>query len=710
MSSTLNSNSPADVVLDRILFLARYFGRSVEADQVVAGVPLPTGYVTTAEMAECAGRAGLVLTLSEVAPSRIKASMLPALVLTSEGDAAVVLAREADRVEFSLPGVEGSHWMPLSEFLKDYSGHWYFARPVFHFDARSLLYHLPHRRRWFWDVFQANRGIYQWALLGTVIINLLAIVIPFYTMAVYDRVVPNNALDSLWVLTTAVVVVIVFDMVVKLLRSYLLEAAARKADVALSTHIFAHTLRMRAASRPASGGVLANVVRDFETIRDFFTSTTLTLLGDLPFMLLFLAIIALIGGWLVLVPLVIIPIMLGLTWLLRRPLSRVLNENMKESSQRTAHLFEVMNGLDTVKGLGADAWARRRWEMLTVQMADNGLRMREITAFGANLSAMLTALNMILLVMFGAMLVATQGMTLGQLIAVSMLASRAIAPAAQIAGLIIRWEQTKIALSALDKVMAAPTDDQAGSLHMPKLQGTIEMRDVLFGYPNLPPLLKGLNLKIAPGEKVGFIGRIGSGKSTLLKLLLNIYTPEQGVVLVDRISVNQMEPLSLRRQIGYVPQDVILFHGTIRENILLGAANVTDAELLQAVRRACLEDTLAQLPEGLGTEVGERGERLSGGQRQAVAIARALVQQPRMLLLDEPSSMMDPATENQLIKHLRELKDTTMLLVTHRSALLPLVDRLVVLDQGRVMLDGPRDEVLRRLQTGAATAAQRAPS
>ncbi len=703
MSSTLNPTSPADVVLDRLLFLARYFGRSVDAEQLVAGVPLPTGVVTSVEMVECAARAGLALTLSKVAPAHIKGSMLPALVLTSEGDAAVVLAREGERVELSLPGIDGSHWLPLEQFLNDYPGHWYFARPAFHFDARSLLYHLPQRRRWFWDVFQANRAIYLWALLGTVAINLLAIVVPFYTMAVYDRVVPNNALDSLWVLTTAVVVVIGVDMVVKLLRSYLLEAAARKADVALSSHIFAHTLRMRAANRPASGGVLANVVRDFEMVRDFFTSTTLTLVGDLPFMFLFLAVIALIGGWLVLVPMVIIPIMLGLTWLLRRPLSKVLNENIKESSQRTAHLFEVMNGLDTVKGLGAEAWARRRWEMLTVQMAGNGLRMREITALGSNLSAMLTALNMILLVMFGAMLVATQEMTLGQLIAVSMLASRAIAPAAQVAGLIIRWEQTKIALHALDKVMEAPTDDQAGSLQMPAMRGAIELRDVVFGYPSLPPLLKGLNLKINPGEKVGFIGRIGSGKSTLLKLLLNIYTPEQGTVLVDKVAVNQMEPLSLRRQIGYVPQDIILFHGTIRENILLGSANVSDADLLQAVRSACLEETLAQLPDGLGSEVGERGERLSGGQRQAVAIARALVQRPKMLLLDEPSSMMDPATENQLIAHLREFKDTTMLLVTHRSVLLPLVDRLVVIDQGRVLLDGPRDEVLRRLQSGGAS-------
>ena len=303
------------------------------------------------------------------------------------------------------------------------------------------------------------------------------------------------------------------------------------------------------------------------------------------------------------------------------------------------------------------------------------------------------------------MLVAMQDMTVGQLIAVTMLSSRAIGPVAQIAGLIIRWEQTKLALHALDQIMAAPVDEQAGCVQLAALQGAVELRDVQFAYPDTQPLLKGVNLKIAPGEKVGFIGRIGSGKSTLLRLLLNIYTPQQGAVLIDRIAVNQIDPLSLRRQIGFVPQDVTLFHGSMRENILLGAANVSDADLLRAVRLACLEETLAQLPEGLGTEVGERGERLSGGQRQAVAIARALVRQPRLLLLDEPSSMMDPATEHLLIQHLRELKDTTLLLITHRTAMLPLVDRLVVLDQGRVVLDGPRDEVLRRLQQGAVSVA-----
>ncbi len=695
---------PFDAVLDRVAFLARYHGRGIDPAQLVSGIPLPEGRVTAYELDECASRAGLAVTPCTLDPSRVKPSMLPALVMSEDGEALVVLHRVGKRFECALPGVEGSSWMELDTLVAEHPGRWFFLRPVFHFDTRSLLYHLPSPRRWFWDVFKANRGIYQWALLATIVINLLAVATPFYTMAVYDRVVPNNALDSLWVLTTAAIAVVVFDLFNKLLRGYLIEAAGRKADVALSSHIFTHSLRMRAANRPASGGVLANVVRDFETVRDFFTSTTLALLGDLPFMLFFVVIIALIGGWVALVPIVIIPLALLVAWLTRKPLANAINENTKESAARTAHLFETMNGLDSIKGLGAEAWARRRWESLTLNIADNNLRTREISSVGNNIVATLVGLNTILIVMVGALQVVANVMTLGQLIAVSMIASRAIAPVGQLAGLLIRWEQTKVALHAIDKVMAAPTDGGGGNLHVPGLRGAVTFREVEFAYPDQPPLLKNINLTIKPGEKVGFIGKIGSGKSTLLKLVLNLYETQQGAVAVDDIPVAQMDPLSLRRQIGYVPQDVTLFHGDIKENILLEASDISDAQLIEAVRLAALEESVGNLPNGLATEVGERGDRLSGGQRQAVAIARALAHKPRLLLMDEPSSMMDPATEHVLIRNLRSLTDTTLLLVTHRTSMLPLVDRLVVMDRGRIMLDGPRDEVLRRLQGAAATA------
>lgn len=703
--SSTPGEAPVDGIIDQLMFLAHFFGKRADPTQLLADTPVVNGHISEAHIRECAQRGGLSLSRSTKTPEAFRPSELPALIVVEGGDPLVVLSRKGDDFECVQPGIRGSVSLSAASITADYPGITYFVRPLVFFDTRSLLYHLPRPRRWFWDTLRANRSIYGWALLATVLTNVFAAVIPFYTMSVYDRVVPNNALDSLWVLTGAVAVVVLFDLVIKLLRSYLLEAAARKADVAMSSHVFAHALRLRAANRPASGGVLANIVRDFESVREFVTSSTLTALGDVPFMLFFLVLIGLVGHWLVIIPLLMIPLTIASSLLIRRPLIRVLGANMQESAQRTAHLFETMNGVDTIKVLGAEAWARRQWEMLTVKISENSVKMREWTSFGTYISMVVTNLTTILIVMFGALLISAGELTMGQLIAVSMLTARAITPATQIAALIVRYEQTRQALEALDKIMESPTDETADSLHLPRMQGRIDFRDVHFSYPDCPPVLKGLNLSIRPGERVGFIGRIGSGKSTLFKLLLNLYGPDQGNVMVDGMSVNQLEPQSLRRQVGYVPQDVVLFHGDIRENILLGNNQAGDAEILEALRLSCLDETLTQMPHGLGTQVGERGDRLSGGQRQAVSIARALVQQPRMLLLDEPSSMMDPATESRLIENLRSIKGVTLLLVTHRMAMLPLVDRLVVLDQGRVVLDGPRAEVLRKLQGGPAQAA-----
>jgi len=691
-------SAPAAGIIAQLAFLVRFFGKSADHEQLLADTPVIDGRIAERQIHECARRGGLSLSRAKKALAEFKPSELPALLIPEDGEPLVLLSRDGAQWECAQAGITGTKRLTDVEIRRDYPGAAYFVRPLVFFDTRSLLYHLPRPRRWFWDALLANREIYGWALLATVLINVFATVVPFYTMAVYDRVVPNNALDSLWVLTGAVVVVLLFDIVIKMLRGYLLESAARKADIGISSHVFAHTLRLRAAARPASGGVLANIVRDFESVREFVASSTLTLLGDAPFMLFFIILIGIIGHWLVLVPLLLIPLTIGMSLLIRRQLARVLNSSTRESAQRTAHLFEVMNGLDTIKSLGAEAWARRQWESLTVKISENTVALREWTSLGTQFSLLITSLCSILIVMFGALMIADSTLSMGQLIAVSMLAGRAIAPATQIAALIVRYEQTRQALDALDKIMEAPIDEPADSLHLPRLKGQLDFRDVHFAYPNSPPLLKGLNLSVKAGERVGFIGRIGSGKSTLFRLILNLYGPEQGSLLIDGISASQIEPQSLRRQIGYVPQDITLFHGDIRENILLGNTAVDDEDLLGAIRLACLEETLSLLPQGLGSEVGERGERLSGGQRQAVAIARALVGKPRMLLLDEPSSMMDPGTEQRLIENLRSIQGQTILLVTHRMAMLPLVDRLVVLDQGRVVLDGPRNDVLRALQ------------
>ena len=686
---------------ESVVFLARFLGTPVQVERLRDGLAahdLAHGAELDDEALQGLLRhAGLVATPLPGGQRR-RPTELPALLLGGGGRTLVVLALKDGRFECHVPGIEGSSWLDADAVAAEVpGGRWLAVRPLLHFDQRSLLYTLPQAGRWFWDTFNRNRWMFGWALLGTLALNIFGALIPFYAMAVYDRVIPNNALNSLGVLTTAAGLIIGFELVMRMLRSHLLETAARRMDIALSAKVFGQCLRMRAAERPASGGVLANTVRDFESVRDFFATGTLTVLGDLPFMLLFLLVIWLVGGWLVVVPLVCIPLLLGIAWVARGPLARKVNESMQESSQRTAHLFETMNGLDTVKALAADAWSRRKWESLTQAIAHNQLETREIMARVNYATAAVLALAGVAVVAVGAVLISQQALTLGQIIAVSLLTGRALQPASQIGSLVVRWEQTKLSFEALDKIMAAPTDEAAASLQAPPLTGSLEFRDVDFAYPKQPLVLEGLNIRIRPGERVGVIGKLGSGKSTLLKLVLNQYAPTKGSVFVEDLVSTQLEPLSLRRQVGYVPQDVTLFHGTLRENIELGRVQADDTALLAAARTAGLDEVVAQLPGGVGTQVGERGERLSGGQRQLVAIARALLTSPKLLLLDEPSSMIDPASEQKLIQRLRALKDTTILLVTHRMAMLALIDRLIVMDRGRVVADGPRDEVLKSL-------------
>nr|WP_314607247.1 type I secretion system permease/ATPase [uncultured Janthinobacterium sp.] len=701
-TSTASAGMSSDALAEAIVFLARFFGVAVQAERLRASVAAQASPAAADFLDQALAQATLAGTALPAGTPR-RPTEMPALLLNGEGQALVILSIAGGKYECHMPGIEGSAWQDAAALAQEVpGGRWVAVRPVLFFDQRSLLYSMPVAGRWFWDVFNRNRWVFRWALLGTLVLNVIGALVPFYAMAVYDRVIPNNATSSLWVLTIAVVVLTGFELALRLLRGELVETASRRMDVALSSNIFAQCLRLRAASRPASGGILANTVRDFESVREFFASTTLTTLGDLPFLLLFLLVIALVGGWLVLVPLAVIPILLLVAFASRAALARHVAASMQESAQRTAHLFETMNGLDTIKALGAEAWSRRKWESLTVAIAANSVETREIVSRVNYINTAVLALSGVAVVATGALLMGEHLLTLGQIIAVSMLTGRALAPVSQIAGLIMRWEQTKLSYHALNKIMEAPTDDDAASLQAPPLSGRIEFRDVGFAYPNSPPLFDKLNLRIRPGERVGVIGKLGSGKSTLLRLLLNQYGPQSGSVLFDDLASTQLDPLSLRRQIGYVPQDVTLFHGTLRENIELGRSQAGDASLLDAIRLACLDDIITQLPNGVATEVGERGERLSGGQRQAVAMARALLAKPPMLLLDEPSSMFDPATEQRLIGRLRTLKDTTIVLVTHRMAMLALVDRLIVFDKGRIVADGPRDEVMRVLNSQAA--------
>lgn len=523
-------------------------------------------------------------------------------------------------------------------------------------------------------------------------------------MNVYDRVVPNNAIETLWVLSLGIFIVLIFDFLLKMLRGYFVDAAGKVADIKLASRIFEHVMNMRMASRPRSAGAFASNLREFETLRDFFTSATLASLVDLPFLALFVAIIWMIGGVVAVVPLLGIPLVIGAGLLVQIPLDRAVRRTFKEASQKHGVLVEAINGLETIKAVGAEGRMQRAWENFVMATAESANQSRLLSALTVHFAGLVSNLVYVGVIIVGVYEIAAGRLTMGGLIACSILAGRAMAPLGQVAAVLTRYHQAKTALDTLNGIMRLPSERPVERVfvHRPLLKGAIEFKNVTFTYPGQKlAALNDISFRVAPGERVGLIGRVGSGKSTVEKLILGLYEPDTGSVLIDGTDIRQIDPADLRRNIGCVPQDVVLFQGSIRENITLGAPFVDDAAVLRAARIAGVEDFVSRHPLGYDLNVGERGEALSGGQRQSIAIARALLLDPPILVFDEPTSAMDNGAESRFMQRIaRELPGKTLLLVTHRASLLALVERLIVMDNGRIVADGPKDKVLKALASG----------
>ena len=542
--------------------------------------------------------------------------------------------------------------------------------------------------------------------LAAVLINLFALASPLFIMNVYDRVVPNNAFATLWVLASGVLVAFAFDFLLKLLRAHFLDVAGRLADLKLAGAVLARVLGLQLAARPASAGAFASDLRELETLRDFFASASITALVDLPFLALFIAAVWLLGGWVALVPAVAVPLVLGAGLLVQVPIGRTARASQRDAARRHGLLVEAIHGLETIKCLGAEGRTQGAWERLVAAGSRSSGAARFWSAFATHFTSLAANLVTVGVVIMGIHEIAAGRLTVGALVACSILAGRAMAPLAQVAAVLNRYHQARAALAGLDRVMRLPVEREAGRrfLHRPALAGALELKQVSFTYPRQSlPALRDVSFKIAAGERVGLIGRVGSGKTTVEKLLLGLYQPGQGAVLVDGTELRQIDPADLRRNIGCVPQDLFLFQGTLRENIAMAVPHADDAAILRVARAAGVDDFAARHPMGYDMPVGERGEALSGGQRQAIAIARALLLEPPILILDEPTSFMDNTAESRVKERLEaELGGRTLLLITHRASLLSLVDRLIVLEDGRVAADGPREEVLNRLADGSA--------
>lgn len=707
--AAVDSQRPEDPLLDCLIFLTRLHQRPKSAQALTAGLPLQDGCLTPALFARSAARAGINARLVRRPLDAINAALLPVVLLLHERRAVVLLGWQADgaaRIADPDTGMGEDIW-PRQQLLDQYAGSALLVRPAPIFDERSADHGALSSGHWFWGTLRKLWPIYGEVLLAAFLVNVFALALPLFTMNVYNRVVPNRAVETLWVLAIGVAVVALFDMLMRSLRAYFLDVAGKKFDVALSARLFEQVMGLRMEARPRSVGAFANQLSEFESFREFITSATLTTLIDLPFALLFLAVIAWIGGPLVFVPLVLMPVVILYGWRAQVRLRDLVQQSMRQASQKQATLIETLTGFETLRSVGAAGPIQRRWEQVVASMARLGMRSRLLSASVINVAGLAVQLSSLGILVYGVHRIIEGDLSVGGLIACVMLAGRALAPLAQVAGLLVRFDQSMAALRSVNQIMQLPVErpPERNFLHRPVLQGAIEFSNVSFSYPGQQiAALDNISLKIAPGERVAVIGRIGSGKSTLEKLILGLYEPTAGAVLLDGIDLRQIDPADVRRNIGYVPQDVTLFFGSLRDNIALAAPQADDETILRAAELAGVMSFVSRHPAGLEQQIGERGEGLSGGQRQAVAIARGLLLEPPVLIMDEPTNAMDNSSEEQFKNRLLPLLEgRTLLLVTHRASLLSLVGRVIVMDGGRIVADGPKEQVLEALRGGRLT-------
>jgi len=566
------------------------------------------------------------------------------------------------------------------------------------------------RSGWFWPVLWRYRRYYYEAAALSAVINLLSLAGIIFMMTVYDRILPNLAFVTLWSLLAGVGLALIFEFISRTVRGHALDSAGKKIDLVLGDAVFSRVLATRMEARAQSSGAFANVLKEFESVRGFVTSSTLVAIADLPFALLFLVVCALIGGPLVLVPLAAFVVVLLLSLLVQIPMARLANENLREAAVRHGTVIESLEGLETLKALRAEGRMRRRHELSSGFIADRAVTSQSWSNLVTNITIALQQTAAAVLLAWGVYLASTGEATAGALVACVQLNSRALAPLVTLSSLAVRFQQVRSALTSLNGVMNLPLDRDPARhlLSNGGWRGEIELRDVGFSYEEgARPALDGVSLKIGPGEKVAILGRIGSGKSTLLRLMASLYRPQQGQVLLDGVDMTAIEPADIRSTLLLVGQDARLFHGTLRENLLMAAPRGTDQHMLRISEATGVTALAAAHPLGFDRGVGERGDTLSGGQRQAVALARALMAEAPMYLLDEPTSAMDQQTEAELLKTIAGLgeKGGGFVIVTHKHSVLPLVDRLIVMDAGRIVADGPREAVIRALSEGQVRAA-----
>ncbi len=712
---TVNENPSAeapkefhDPLLSCLLLITKLENTPCSETSLVAGLPLVDEKLTPELFVRAADRAGLQAKVVEKPLLDIPKVVLPATLLLKRNRAVILLSCDVEQGKATIiESKTGSEKTVAIDALKQaYSGYAIYTRAAYHLDQEIADTHIKEESKdhWFWSVMKSSWRIYRDVLLASLFINLFAIANPLFVMNVYDRVVPNNAVETLWVLAIGVLIVFLFDAMLKGLRGYFIEVAGKKSDIVLSSFLFERVMGSQYSERPQSVGAFTSQFREFDQVRNFYTTSTIAAFVDMPFVIIFLLLIFYVGGPLVWVPLAALPLILGYGFIMRKPIKAAIEQTYASGAQKNATLVESLVGLETVKSIGAEGLIQRIWEQSVGHLSLWSQKMRMLSLSVGIVSGTVTQVANIVIIIVGVYLIAERELTMGALIASVMLAGRVLAPIAQVATLLVTYDQTKTALDGLDQIVSKDQERNPRKpfVKRPSFNGAIKFKNVSFVYPGEEhAVLNNVSFEIKPGEKVGLIGRIGSGKSTIHKLILNLYKPTDGSILIDGIDTQQIDPSDLRRHIGYMPQDVVLFSGTVKTNIMYGSPHVEDENIINAADVSGVKEFVDGHPLGFDRPVGERGQALSGGQRQSVGMARAMLNDVPMYLFDEPTSGMDNTTESMVTSRLQEsVKDKTLLLVTHKASLLTMVERLIVLDNGKIVADGPKDAVIEALQKG----------
>ncbi|MDA7817773.1 type I secretion system permease/ATPase [Sulfurimonas sp.] len=707
-------NLKIDALLDCLVLFTKMYHKPFSAEALTAGLPIEPG-VDSPELfsidnakglfSRAAEKAGLKSSLVRRPLVQISPLQLPMIILLSNQGACIVDSFNTDKTKAKIimPADEAvEQWVDMDVLMDEHIGFGFMVKKAFEYSETNKRTLNLNQKHWFWSTIKLSAPVYKDVLYASLLINLFVLASPLFTMNVYDRVVPNNAIETLWVFALGVSIIYIIDTFLKFTRTYLLESAAKKSDVIMSSIIFEKVLDLRMENHPSSVGSFASNLKDFDSIRSFLTNATMAAIIDLPFALIFLAVIGYIGGGIVMVPIVTMILIIGYAFFIKKPLRTSIESTHEASAKKSSILIETLNNIETLKTLGTLNQVQWKWEESTGEIAGKSLNSRLLSASIPTITQLLIQLNTVMIIVYGVYLIQDFELSMGGLIAIVILTSRTLAPMGQVAALLTNYEDTKTSYETINDIISQPSERPNGKtfVEKPEFSGTIEFVDVTFAYPGTDvPAIKNVSFKINPGEHVAVIGRIGSGKSTIEKLILGLYLADSGQILIDGIDIKQIDPADLRKNMSYVSQDIMLFRGTVKENIMYRSTHASDVAMLKASHISGTSEFIKKHPKGYEMPIGERGQGLSGGQKQSIGIARAFLLESPIMLMDEPTNAMDQLTESTLLTNLdRNLKDKTAIFVTQKMSLLGIVQRVIVMNEGKIIIDAPKDEALSKLQ------------